>query len=45
MGFVPRERKRPQIIKKIFLGDPQEGGVTLLGGRNKRGMRQGMEGD
>jgi hypothetical protein len=24
MGFVPRERKRPQIIKnQFFLGDPQ----------------------
>jgi hypothetical protein len=37
MGFVPRERKRPQQLKTIFLGEPQEGGVTLLGGCNKRG--------
>jgi hypothetical protein len=37
MGFMPRERKRPQQLKTIFLGEPQEGGVTLLGGCNKRG--------
>jgi hypothetical protein len=37
MGFMPRERKRPQQLKTIFLGEPQKGGVTLLGGRNKRG--------
>jgi hypothetical protein len=34
MGFVPREMKRPQLKKGIFLGDPQEGGITLFGGRN-----------
>jgi hypothetical protein len=37
MGFVPREKKRSQQLKTIFLGEPQEGGVTLLGGHNKRG--------
>jgi hypothetical protein len=35
MGFMPRERKRPQIIKKIFfLGDQQKEGRNLLGGHN-----------
>jgi hypothetical protein len=37
MGYVQMERKRSQQLKMIFLGEPQEGGVTLLGGRNKRG--------
>jgi hypothetical protein len=36
-GIRDKERKRPQQLKTIFLGEPQEGGVNLLGGRNKRG--------
>jgi hypothetical protein len=40
MRCMPRERKRSQQLKTIFLGEPQEGTVTLLGGRNKRGKRK-----
>jgi hypothetical protein len=34
MGLVKRERKRPQIIKKFFLGDQQKEGRNFLGGCN-----------
>jgi hypothetical protein len=44
MGCVPRERKRPQQLKTIFLGEPQEGGVTLLGGCKKRGKNKKWRG-
>jgi hypothetical protein len=43
MGCVPREKRSPTIKKRIFLGDPQEGGVTLLGGRTIWGRGKGME--
>jgi hypothetical protein len=46
MGFVPRERKRPQQLKTIFLGEPQEGGVTKGGNaRNGGGLMRKWEWD
>jgi hypothetical protein len=48
MGCVPREKKSPTIKKRIFLGDPQEGGGNSpwrahhLGERKEwRGINEG----
>ena len=46
LGIDAKEGERSQIIfKKSFVEFLEEGGVTPLGGGQKKGENKGMEGD